>query len=97
MYGNYYITVTMVIYLLWKCIYGLEWAEDEREHLCRSRVPGAKSIKCLSNQRYSKIVVVQSYCIWAGHSVMLRNNGNYMNAIFRYFNGLLKLKCDFIF
>lgn len=26
----YDITVTMVIYLLWKCIYGCEWAEDEQ-------------------------------------------------------------------
>lgn len=35
-YSNYYITVTMVIYLLsdshWGCIYGGEWVEDVRVH-----------------------------------------------------------------
>lgn len=35
-YSNYYITVTMVIYLLsdsyWGCIYGGEWVEDLRVH-----------------------------------------------------------------
>lgn len=43
-YSNYYITVTMVIYLLsdsyWECIYGGEWVEYLRVHAVSACVDG---------------------------------------------------------